>query len=147
MFFRSKQGQLTPWVLALILLATFHKVKPGPLQDNVTISDHPVFLIVSYDGFRHDYFGRVNTPALDNLKANGVRVPYMEPVFPTKTFPNHHSVATGLYSETHGIVDNVVYDPEYNGTLSGFDDDPGFWNYDENVLPIWVNLRNTPSSL
>ncbi|ODN01586.1 Ectonucleotide pyrophosphatase/phosphodiesterase family member 5 [Orchesella cincta] len=102
------------------------------------ISDHPVVLVVSFDGFRYDYLNKVDTPTLHELKKGGVSVPYMEPVFPTKTFPNHQSIATGLYAESHGIVDNSFFDPEHNKTLSGFTDDPGFWNYHPDVLPIWI---------
>ena len=31
--------------------------------------------------------------------------------FQTKTFPNHWTMVTGLYEETHGIVANQFYDP------------------------------------
>ncbi|CAL8112709.1 unnamed protein product [Orchesella dallaii] len=102
------------------------------------ISKHPVILVVSFDGFRHDYLNKVDTPALNELKNDGISVPYMEPVFPTMTFPNHQSIATGLYSESHGIVDNEFFDPLLNKTLSGFSDDEGFWNYHPDVLPIWI---------
>ncbi|CAL8123973.1 unnamed protein product [Orchesella dallaii] len=67
---------------------------------------------------------------------SGVSVPHMDPVFPTKTFPNHHSIATGLYPESHGIVDNTFFDPKYNETLNT--NDPRFWNYRPDVLPIWI---------
>ncbi|CAL8123975.1 unnamed protein product [Orchesella dallaii] len=102
------------------------------------VSHHPVVLVVSFDGFRYDYLNKVDTPALHELKMGGVSVPYMEPVFPTKTFPNHQSIATGLYAESHGIVDNTFFDPEHNKILSGFTDDPGFWNYHPDVLPLWI---------
>ena len=36
----------------------------------------------------------------------------MIPSFPTKTFPNHFTLATGLYPDHHGIVLNGFYDPE-----------------------------------
>jgi predicted AlkP superfamily pyrophosphatase or phosphodiesterase len=39
------------------------------------------------------------------------------PSYPSKTFPNHYSIATGLYPESHGIVDNYVYDPAINPTM------------------------------
>src|SRR3989442_307161 len=104
-----------------------------------SLSPHPILIVVSYDGFRHDYFDKTERiPWLNALKMNGVSVPYMDPVFPTVTFPNHQSIATGLYAETHGVTDNVLFDPLYNKTLSGFSDDPGFWNYSPDVLPIWV---------
>ena len=36
----------------------------------------------------------------------------MYPSYPSKTFPNHYTIATGLYPESHGIIDNYVYDPD-----------------------------------
>ena len=35
-------------------------------------------------------------------------------VFPTKTFPNHISIITGMYPENHGIIFNVFKNP-FNG--------------------------------
>jgi predicted AlkP superfamily pyrophosphatase or phosphodiesterase len=34
----------------------------------------------------------------------------MLPSYPSSTFPNHYTLATGLYPENHGIVDNRFYD-------------------------------------
>ncbi|RXM35055.1 Ectonucleotide pyrophosphatase/phosphodiesterase family member 1 [Acipenser ruthenus] len=48
----------------------------------------------------------------------GTSAPYMRPVYPTKTFPNHYSIVTGLYPESHGIVDNHMYDVTRNATFS-----------------------------
>ncbi len=80
----------------------------------------------------------METPNIDPLASQGSTVPYMIPAFPTKTFPNHMSIATGLYTESHGIVDNIVYDSQYRKTLDGKRNDPGFWNYDSRVLPLWI---------
>eukprot|EP00795_Rhopilema_esculentum_P004153 gene4153-20335_t len=38
--------------------------------------------------------------------SEGVQAEYMTSQFPTKTFPNHYTIATGLYPESHGIVSN-----------------------------------------
>lgn len=35
----------------------------------------------------------------------------MLPPYPSKTFPAHYSIVTGLYPENHGIVGNRFYDP------------------------------------
>lgn len=126
--------------ILITIAQLFWHVEAVPLS-KVTISKHPIVIVISYDGFRHDYLQKVNAETLDALARNGVTVPYMEPVFPTKTFPNHQSIATGVFSETHGIADNTVYDPVYNKTLSGFRDDPGFWNYHSEVLPLWVSIK------
>jgi len=105
------------------------------------LSKHPVLLIVSFDGFRYDYATKTETPHLDTLKDEGVSVPYMEAQFPTKTFPNHHSIATGLFPEIHGVTDNSLFDPNFNKTLSGFNDDQEFWNFHPDILPIYVRFQ------
>jgi len=43
---------------------------------------------------------------------------YMNPSFPSKTFPNHYTLVTGLYPESHGIVSNTFYDPVLNKTFT-----------------------------
>lgn len=70
-------------------------------------------LLISFDGFRYDYLNRVPTPHFDTLAAGGVQSEGMIPVFPTKTFPNHYSIATGLYPENTGLVANTMYDPKF----------------------------------
>lgn len=69
--------------------------------------DKPYLILVSLDGFRWDYQDLYNTPTLDRIAANGVRAERMIPVFPTLTFPNHYSIATGLYPANHGLIDNT----------------------------------------
>lgn len=70
-------------------------------------------LLISFDGFAHDYLSRVSTPNFDSLAAKGVTSEGLIPVFPTKTFPNHYSIATGLYPENTGLVANTMYDPKF----------------------------------
>ncbi|MBL7396158.1 alkaline phosphatase family protein, partial [Escherichia coli] len=55
----------------------------------------PVTILVSIDGFRSDYLTRGVTPNLSRLAAGGVTAP-MHPSFPSKTFPNHWTLVTGL---------------------------------------------------
>lgn len=66
----------------------------------------PYLVLVSIDGFRWDYQDRYATPALDRIAAKGIRAARMVPVFPTLTFPNHYSIATGLYPAHHGLIGN-----------------------------------------
>ncbi|XP_045136923.1 venom phosphodiesterase 2-like isoform X2 [Portunus trituberculatus] len=98
-------------------------------------SPRPV-LVVSLDGFRADYLHRGHTPTLERLSKLGVYAPYLLPVFPTKTFTNHYSIVTGLYPESHGIVDNVFYDPVFKAlfTLKSPAVRNGSWWFGE---PIW----------
>jgi predicted AlkP superfamily pyrophosphatase or phosphodiesterase len=95
-------------------------------------------ILVSLDGWRWDYHDLAPTPALHALMARGVRAEGLRPVFPTKTFPNHYSMVTGLYAERHGIVGNSMREPG---------DDRRFWISNSDAVgdarwwqgePIWV---------
>lgn len=70
----------------------------------------PYLIVLSLDGFRWDYPQTYHTPVLDSLQKAGVFAE-MIPSFPSKTFPNHYTLATGLYPDDHGIVMNSFYDP------------------------------------
>jgi alkaline phosphatase D len=73
--------------------------------------DKPYVILVSLDGFRWDYNKFFETPNLDAMAKSGVNAKSMKPSYPTKTFPNHYSMVTGLYPDHHGIVNNSFYDP------------------------------------
>lgn len=73
--------------------------------------DKPYLVLVSIDGFRWDYMDRYPTPNMDRIAAGGSKVERLLPVFPTLTFPNHYSIATGLYPAHHGLVANNFPDP------------------------------------
>lgn len=66
----------------------------------------PVVVLISIDGLGADVQREVDTPTLDRLAARGIRARSMRPVFPTLTFPNHYSIATGLVPSEHGLVGN-----------------------------------------
>ena len=74
----------------------------------------PYVILISFDGFRWDYCNRAITPNIDLLIKKGVKACSLQPVFPTKTFPNHYSIVTGLYPENHGIIFNEFHDPYTN---------------------------------
>ena len=63
-------------------------------------------VLVSIDGFRWDYLDRPEARQMKALADRGVRVTKLRPVYPSKTFPGHLSMATGLRPTGHGIVDN-----------------------------------------
>ena len=69
-------------------------------------ADTPYVLIASFDGFRWDYPDRGLTPNLTELAREGVRALSLQPCFPSKTFPNHYSIVTGLYPQNHGLIGN-----------------------------------------
>jgi len=72
----------------------------------------PYVVMVSLDGFRWDYDSIYGTPVLDDIADKGVMAVRLIPSFPTKTFPNHYAIATGLYPDHNGIVNNSFYAPD-----------------------------------
>ncbi|KAM4693840.1 bis(5'-adenosyl)-triphosphatase ENPP4 [Discoglossus pictus] len=93
-------------------------------------------ILVSFDGFRADYLTKFPLPNLNAFIKEGVLVEHVKNVFITKTFPNHYSLVTGLYAESHGIVANSMYDPEIKRVFTlANSSDPAWWN---EATPIWV---------
>ena len=70
----------------------------------------PYVILISFDGFRWDYVDRGITPNFDYIKENGVSAKSLRPCFPSKTFPNHISIITGMYPSHHGIISNSFWD-------------------------------------
>lgn len=97
----------------------------------------PVTILVSIDGFREDYLRRGVSPTLSQLAASGVTA-VMHPSFPTKTFPNHWTLVTGLRPDRHGIVGNRMESPERKAPFTMATDDPWWWN---GATPIWVDAE------
>ncbi|OOG68605.1 ectonucleotide pyrophosphatase/phosphodiesterase [Algoriphagus sp. A40] len=71
----------------------------------------PIVILISLDGFRYDYVERFQPENLTRFIAEGTAAEGLIPSFPSKTFPNHYSIATGLLPEHHGLVDNSFYEP------------------------------------
>jgi predicted AlkP superfamily pyrophosphatase or phosphodiesterase len=67
-------------------------------------------VMLSLDGFRHDYLAKYDAPNLAKVAATGVTSRGLIPGFPTSTFPNHYSIVTGLYPGNHGLIGNSFYD-------------------------------------
>ncbi|KAL6100248.1 uncharacterized protein ACO6RY_01897 [Pungitius sinensis] len=99
-------------------------------------------LLVSLDGLRAEYLQTWNAliPVLDKLKKCGTSAPYMQAVFPTKTFPNHYTIVTGLYPESNGLIDNTMFDPVFNASysLSSPEKDNPAWYLGQ---PIWHTAK------
>jgi predicted AlkP superfamily pyrophosphatase or phosphodiesterase len=82
------------------------------LFNNGTALFAPTTVLISLDGFRADFLKRGITPRLNAFIEEGVSPVYMLPSFPSVTFPNHYTLVTGLYPESHGVVGNTFWDPE-----------------------------------
>ena len=102
-------------------------------QQNYTI-------IVSRDGFRNDYTAMYNTPFFQSMAESGVSA-VMMPSFPSKTFPNHYTLATGLVPDHHGIVANSFLDRQqgkyYLLSDSLSRNDTSFYGGE----PIWITAK------
>ncbi|XP_061099959.1 ectonucleotide pyrophosphatase/phosphodiesterase family member 5 [Conger conger] len=95
-------------------------------------------LLVSFDGFRWDYVRRVPAPNFRALLEEGVGVEQIESAYVTETFPDHYTLVTGLFAESHGVVANEMYDPDLNATFAPGrpgSRDPRWWDGAE---PLWV---------
>ena len=107
----------------LIVSALFIGFYFSSCQTNKKSGDKPYVVILSVDGFRWDYPDKVETPNLDYIAKIGVKAKSLRPCFPSKTFPNHYSMATGLYPDNHGIVGNSFYAPDLDAHYAIHDRD------------------------
>ena len=89
-------------------------------------------VVLSLDGFRTEYTQRANTPTLDSLERVGVTSTF-RPCYPSVTFPNHYSMATGLHPDHHGLVNNFFYDRAADSVYRMGNLDPQFYGGE----PIW----------
>lgn len=107
-------------------------------------------ILISIDGFRHEYLSRMRNdsvtpkkplaPNLHAIAAEGVHAEGgMQPVVPTKTFPNHWALVTGLYPENSGIVGNTMYDPVKKSWFHLNRYSPDWWY----GSPVWQTLRQS----
>lgn len=104
--------------LLIVILVTLNfsscksssKVTEPTLTKNSKASlQKPYVILVSLDGFRWDYVDKYKPPHLTEFIRKGVRSASLIPSFPSKTFPNHYTIATGMYPDKHGIIGNSFY--------------------------------------
>jgi ectonucleotide pyrophosphatase/phosphodiesterase family member 5 len=90
---------------------------------------------VSYDAFRNEYFDRNVTNFMNSLRFNETRANYIRNVFPTKTFPNHHTIATGVFPDVHGVLANSLYDYDLKKKLDySFE----LYHFKSEIISLWV---------
>ena len=121
--------RLTLLVTAVALLVACGGAEPARAE--------PIVLLISIDGFRWDYLEKYRPPTLLRLAADGVRADGLIPQFPSKTFPNHYTIVTGLRLASHGIISNNMAAPDIPGRFSLRNRDvladPRWWGGE----PIW----------
>lgn len=122
----------------LLFLAVCLLVVSGCAQERIR-DLRPTVILLSIDGMRFDYIDRFRPENLQRIAARGVRAKWLIPSFPTKTFPNHYTIATGLYPEHHGIIENNIRDFGTTFTLNRREEvqNPRWWLGE----PIWVTAE------
>ncbi|VDN12591.1 unnamed protein product [Dibothriocephalus latus] len=129
---------LLPFLILLLLLTAVLEQKPRTQEP---------LIVISLDGFRHDYieivkrrFGHISLPNFDRLMREGVRAMRCINVFPTSTLPNHQTLVTGLYPQHHGVTANTMFDERLPGRVlsmlneTSLSEDPWLDGWPE---PIW----------
>jgi predicted AlkP superfamily pyrophosphatase or phosphodiesterase len=121
------------YLFALLFLTGFRKDSRKPFKNYV--------VLVSLDAFRWDYNKIYNTPNLNKLAKDGVNAERMISSFPTVTFPNHYSIATGLYPDHHGLIYNSFAAPDlglfYRMGDRAAVENPAFYGGE----PVWVTAE------
>lgn len=102
------------------------------------------FLLILFDGFRWDYLEKYELPNFNRFRSQGVHAEYMEPIFPSLSYPGYYSILTGLHAESHGFIENTMYDPvqkmffftdtDVNGSK------PFWWEGSE---PVWTTATKS----
>lgn len=86
------------------------------VQNTQKAQESPYVIMVSIDGFRHDYAEMHKAQNILEMARQGSSTTSLIPSYPSKTFPNHYTLATGLYPQNHGIIGNTFYDPNFKKT-------------------------------
>lgn len=105
------------------------------------VSGEPApLLLISIDSFRPDYLDRGFTPNLARIARGGVRAPWMNPSYPSLTFPNHYTLVTGLRPDHHGVVHNSMRDAalgEFRNSDGKAVGESRWWGGE----PVWVTAE------
>jgi predicted AlkP superfamily pyrophosphatase or phosphodiesterase len=130
------------FIVMLLLVSCNNKILSSTRSITNTNSEaaqkKPYLILISFDGFRWDYVEKYNPPNLSSFIKNGVKAESLIPSFPTKTFPNHYTIATGLYPDKHGIIGNKFYDHTIDTLFNPKMADVGSFYRGS---PIWVEAN------
>lgn len=107
-------------------------------QNNPAQQEKPYVILISADGFRYDYAEKFGAKNIIALSRQGLKAESLIPAFPSNTFPNHYTLATGLYPAHHGLINNRFYDPQRQdyyspGNRKAVEDSSWYGG-----TPIWV---------
>lgn len=102
--------------------------------------DENIVVLISLDGCRWDYPQWYDTPFLDFMEKNGAASGLI-PAFPSKTFPNHYTLATGLHPEHHGIIGNSFLNRSTGKTFSLGTPEEKYNPVHYGGEPIWLTAQ------
>jgi hypothetical protein len=160
----NNQFKLLTLILVFILQPFVDSKSVHLLRNKRTSSDTNNLILISFDGFRWDYLENVTLPNMNEYFVNdGVKVNKgLFNVFPTVTYPNHWTLATGLYPQYHGnsqtelnyliscyllymskkgMVANIMYDPDLNETFYAYssgENETKWYGQNNQTIPIWI---------
>lgn len=123
--------------LALIVAAVVGASAGRAHAQAATRKEPPTVVVISFDALGDRFLDRDSLPNFRRLMSEGVRAPF-QPEFPSKTFPNHYSMATGLTPGQHGITINSFFDPVRGKMFSRTTVTDSSWFGGE---PIWVTAQ------
>ncbi|HEY8548417.1 MAG TPA: ectonucleotide pyrophosphatase/phosphodiesterase [Vicinamibacterales bacterium] len=127
--------------LALASTSACRASAPLPPASASASDLRPTVILLSIDGWRWDYHTKADVPNLRRLIVRGVHADALIPAFPSKTFPNHYTIVTGLYPGHHGVVGNNMREPGTPLTFSIGDrravTDARWWGGE----PLWVTAK------
>jgi predicted AlkP superfamily pyrophosphatase or phosphodiesterase len=116
--------------------------RPATSTTAATAASRPTpLLLISIDGYRHDYMQRGLSPTLAMLAQGGVQAAAMQPAFPSLTFPNHYSIVTGLTPDHHGIVSNTMFDSQLGKFSLSSRKAVGDGRWWGEGTPLWVTAK------
>uniref|UniRef100_A0A1W7RA20 glycerophosphocholine cholinephosphodiesterase n=1 Tax=Hadrurus spadix TaxID=141984 RepID=A0A1W7RA20_9SCOR len=126
-------------VLCMLVFVAFFTTTlshPGPRKNTNCL------IIVLVDGVRWDYIKEDEYKGFEKIAKHGVKAEYVDPIFPSNSYPNWYTIVTGKYAESHGFVQNFMYDKVRNDIFK-MSPSPNashvhWWNGSE---PLWITAE------
>lgn len=97
-------------------------------------------IFISIDGLHlpHHFHPDPLRPNLSQLQKLGSYSHEVEPIYPSVTYSNHTSLATGYYSDRHGILANTEFIPEHVKSWNQGESQDWFFNSSKIQTPtLW----------
>ena len=135
----AARAALLAALVSLAACATRAPQTPPPREPPP--ADTPL-LLISIDSFRASYLDLGLTPNLQRIADQGVRAQWINPSYPTQTFPNHYTLVTGLRPDHHGVIHNTMRDPDLGRFRVSDPNAIGETRWWAGGEPIWIGAQN-----